>query len=54
MEVEAAEEYVTETEEYTEVRKGVSSAAEESEDDLVMDDGEWWIFGRFGMRTGRF
>ena len=35
-----AEEYVTETEEYIEVERGVSSAAKESEDDPVMDDGE--------------
>ena len=49
-----AEEYVTETEEYTEVRRGVSFTAEESKDDSIMDDGEWWIFGRFGMRTDQF
>ena len=39
-EVEAAEEYLTETDEYIEIERGVSSAAEESDDDPVMDDGE--------------
>ena len=39
-EVEAAEEYLTETDEYIEVERGVSSAAKESEDDFIMDDGE--------------
>ena len=38
--VTTAEEYVTETEECTEVRRGVSSAVKESEDDPVMDNGE--------------
>ena len=38
--VTTAEKYVTETEEFTKVRRGVSSAVEESEDDPVMDDSE--------------
>ena len=38
--VTTAEEYVTETEEYIKVERGVLSTAEESEDDPVMDDGE--------------
>ena len=39
-EVEAAEKYLTETDEYIEVERGVSSAAKESNNDPVIDDGE--------------
>ena len=52
--VATVEEYVTETEEYTEIRREVSSAAEESKDDPIMDNGEWWIFGQFRVGMGQF